>query len=233
MSYCVNCGVELAESEKACPLCLVPVINPAKPYTPTAERNFPDVPVRGYKRGYRELLAPLAILMLIPIAVSITADVLTNYKITWSAYIVMSLILCAAYIFPPLIFKKPQLILCLTLDWICAGAFIYFISRITGGEWFEDVGFPIIMIAGALIIGLAALFTRTALPRTKKIALVLFAIALQVVCTELLINAHFGAVAEVSWSLYAFVPLVILGLFLLMLARNRRLKEHVRRRLHY
>ena len=28
MSYCVNCGVELAPSEKNCPLCGTPVINP-------------------------------------------------------------------------------------------------------------------------------------------------------------------------------------------------------------
>ena len=33
MSYCVNCGVELAPSEKRCPLCGVEVVNPAKPWT--------------------------------------------------------------------------------------------------------------------------------------------------------------------------------------------------------
>ena len=30
MSYCVNCGVKLAKSEKKCPLCNTPVINPNK-----------------------------------------------------------------------------------------------------------------------------------------------------------------------------------------------------------
>lgn len=28
MSYCVNCGVELDRSLRACPLCNTPVINP-------------------------------------------------------------------------------------------------------------------------------------------------------------------------------------------------------------
>ena len=28
MSYCVNCGVKLAKSEKKCPLCNTKVINP-------------------------------------------------------------------------------------------------------------------------------------------------------------------------------------------------------------
>ena len=30
MSYCVNCGVRLAKSEHACPLCNTKVINPNK-----------------------------------------------------------------------------------------------------------------------------------------------------------------------------------------------------------
>ena len=32
MSYCVNCGVELADSERRCPLCHTEVHNPRQPY---------------------------------------------------------------------------------------------------------------------------------------------------------------------------------------------------------
>ena len=38
--YCVNCGVELADSEKKCPLCGMPVFHPDIPRTP-AEPPFP------------------------------------------------------------------------------------------------------------------------------------------------------------------------------------------------
>ena len=31
MSYCVHCGVELADSEKRCPLCHTRVVDPASP----------------------------------------------------------------------------------------------------------------------------------------------------------------------------------------------------------
>ncbi len=52
MSYCVNCGVELDRSEKACPLCGVEVLNPRQPYDDQAPRPYP-------KRLIRSMLASI------------------------------------------------------------------------------------------------------------------------------------------------------------------------------
>ena len=41
MSYCVNCGVKLAPSEKKCPLCGVPVVNPRDPWVEPSHRPYP------------------------------------------------------------------------------------------------------------------------------------------------------------------------------------------------
>ena len=42
MSYCVNCGVELCDSAKECPLCNTPVINPRKPGQGQGISPFPE-----------------------------------------------------------------------------------------------------------------------------------------------------------------------------------------------
>ena len=42
MSYCVNCGVELDASARACPLCGTPVVNPRAPVQPDALLPFPE-----------------------------------------------------------------------------------------------------------------------------------------------------------------------------------------------
>ena len=47
MSYCVNCGVELAASERRCPLCGVEVINPREPFDENGER--PEMPTAGQR----------------------------------------------------------------------------------------------------------------------------------------------------------------------------------------
>jgi len=41
MSYCVNCGVELDRSLRACPLCNTPVINPRELEQKSAGSAFP------------------------------------------------------------------------------------------------------------------------------------------------------------------------------------------------
>ena len=46
MSYCVNCGVELARCEKKCPLCGVEAVNPASPAGPEGEA-FPQAQGAG------------------------------------------------------------------------------------------------------------------------------------------------------------------------------------------
>ena len=42
MSYCVNCGVELADSERRCPLCHTEVHNPRQPYDRKIPKPFPN-----------------------------------------------------------------------------------------------------------------------------------------------------------------------------------------------
>ena len=42
MSYCVNCGVELDRSAKACPLCNTPVINPNELQRKEQKTPFPQ-----------------------------------------------------------------------------------------------------------------------------------------------------------------------------------------------
>ena len=41
MSYCVQCGVRLAQQEKKCPLCGTPVINP-NPQETKEDHLYPD-----------------------------------------------------------------------------------------------------------------------------------------------------------------------------------------------
>ena len=67
MSYCVNCGVELAETEKKCPLCDTEVINPHSPWKEPEDPPFPTnyEVAKPVNRG--KVATFIAILLLIPI----------------------------------------------------------------------------------------------------------------------------------------------------------------------
>lgn len=53
MSYCVNCGVELSEELRSCPLCQTPVYHPEK--EKNAEEAVPVFPVSGERWMWSEM----------------------------------------------------------------------------------------------------------------------------------------------------------------------------------
>jgi uncharacterized membrane protein YvbJ len=71
MSYCVNCGVELERSLKACPLCGVPVINPLEKEAPEAPPAFPTVRDELKKKDRTFWVGFFSLLYLVPIATCI------------------------------------------------------------------------------------------------------------------------------------------------------------------
>ena len=92
MSYCVNCGVKLADSEPVCPLCQTPVINPNQP-TDT-HRAYPDHMDRfPQKHINRMFVFRLAWLVAgIVSATFLLCDFFTAGSIGWSVYVVLGVL---------------------------------------------------------------------------------------------------------------------------------------------
>ena len=66
MSYCVNCGVELDETLRRCPLCGTEVINPNQRSAPDpAARPFPSKVEQLERRAVRRFFTVMATLMLL------------------------------------------------------------------------------------------------------------------------------------------------------------------------
>jgi peptidoglycan/LPS O-acetylase OafA/YrhL len=229
MSYCVNCGVELGATEKRCPLCGTVVINPELLNPPPAKPKYPPKPIRGYKTGFREFVLPLALILLIPVIITALADWLINGALTWSAYVVASILLCMVIILPPLWVRRQKPMLAVVIDWIATIAFVYAVSRLSGGTWFAPIGLPVTLIAGALITCLVWFFSRKKLGKLVYAALVLFAIAIFTLATDIIVAAHYSSQTP-TWSLFAAVPCVLIALAMLIINRNSALKERIKQR---
>ena len=84
--YCVKCGVELADSEKKCPLCGTTAFHPdvsrklADPPYPTERRlRAEDVTRSG-------VLFVLTVLALLPAVICLLCDWRINNAIVWSGF---------------------------------------------------------------------------------------------------------------------------------------------------
>ena len=235
MSYCVNCGVELAASEKCCPLCHVEVLNPKIPWKEPVEYPYPrhlDMIVQKVDRRYFATL--IGMLLVIPCVITVLINIISCGRLTWSAYVIGALALAYIFILLPFFFKKYHTVIFLSAD--CAAVLLYllFIERINGGDWFLGLGLPLTAAFSVCVILLALLFAgkrrRSVLVKTGA---VLIAIGVFVVCVDVIVHLYTVATVKPGWSLYALVPCAVLGAAALVLEHRENFKERIRRRMFY
>ncbi len=232
MSYCVNCGVELAPSEKRCPLCGVEVKNPAAPWVEPAMTPYPSRMENLQSHiDSRYLAAFSSLLMLIPLFLCLFCDLLDG-GLSWSLLVGGALGLLFLYALFPYITNKTTLPVLLSIDTVGTLLYLKLIEFVSGGQWFLRLGMPICLSAGFFLVALTGIFhMNKRMGGLVRTACVFFAAGLFLVFLELILNQyHTGVVFLLNWSIYPLIPCVILGVSALLLNRRIRLKDEFRRR---
>ena len=233
MSYCVNCGVELASSEKKCPLCDTIVINPQNPQTDTYDRPYPRYVEKIIDRiDHRYGAALISVLLPFPALICLILDIGDGDGISWSIYVIGALIVLFTCILLPSFFKKHHTVLYAMLDTIVVLLYLWVINYgASSGGWFMPLAMPITLCTSALM---AITFFSI---RSKKIrglynvSAVLFFAGILTVCINMIINAYIGLQIIPTWSLFALVPCVIMSILFMLLEKRNKLKEEIKRRL--
>lgn len=236
MSYCVNCGVELAPSEPRCPLCDTEVINPADPWKEPEHRPYPtylEAVVKRVDKKYFCMLA--AVLMLIPVVVCLLVDILTAGEITWSGYVVGAILMMMVICLVPLAYGKRRWLLFLLLDIAAVLGYLLYIDAANEGiGWFLPLAMPITLASGAIV----GLFIHYLRHRKKKGILAVFSLffigcGTLTVLIELFVRVYRGLSFVPRWSWYAFAPCLLTGVAFLILNRRNKWKDSVKKRLFF
>lgn len=236
MSYCVNCGVELAPSEEKCPLCKTSVINPTNPWKEPKEYPYPnriETIVRHVDVQYFTLLATL--LLMVPVFICLINDLFLHAgDITWSVYVVGGAgLLFVFFLLPLLLHKKRNPYVCLTLDVAALLIFLLLIDyKSDGPPWFLHLGMPLTLTLGFLAAFMTIWFkTRRPRPVLISIGLILYAAGIYTICTEMIINAYQQLSVLPHWSLYSFIPCALSGTIFILLNKHQALRENIYKRL--
>ncbi len=236
MSYCVNCGVELADSEKYCPLCQTEVLNPRMAWKEPSVMPYPPKLDRLMLRIDRKYLAALiSTFMLLPIIVTLLSDWLSNEGVlSWSLYVLGAELLMEVWFVLPLIAKRYRLLTFLALDCLAAMAYLLAIEQIANQSWFLPLAFPISLAASCLLLLSAYLFRKAwgqqVIPR---FIICLSCMGLMAIVVEVATDLYLKSAVYLNWSPYVLTPCILMVGLLLIFNSKRHLKEEIRKRMFY
>lgn len=234
MSYCVNCGVELEASLRECPLCNTPVMNPRELNKEAAKSPYPT------DKGLVEVVKRKDFGILLTVVLTTTGftclllNLLVFNSSLWSLIVIGSCLCLFVFTFPAIFYSKMQVWLTLLSDAVSVIFYLFLITFMTETDsWFWQLGLPIVVLLTVLaeVLALLARF----IPLTVlSCALYLF-VATPAFCValELLIGHMLERSYRITWSAIVLTVCVIIDFALVTILAKKRLRNEVRRRLHF
>lgn len=231
MAYCVQCGVELMQGDRKCPLCATPV------YLPQSEKS--EQPLFSSPKGYHEpqstvskigVMFLVTLLFLLPIVISLLCDFNINGKITWSPYVVGGLILFYTVFLLPIWFDRPNPVIFSSVDFACVALYLLMTDLLTDGGWFLPFGFPIVGALGLIIISVITLTYYLKRGHLFIFGGACIAIGGFAQLMELLMNLTFKINSTFIWSPYPLTSFFIIGMGLIIIGICRPLRESLKKK---
>ncbi len=234
MSYCVNCGVELSAGQEECPLCNTPVINPKELVKEREEPPFPKEKgqVETVKRKDLGFLVSAVVL-----AAAITCGLLNMLvfnKTAWSLAVIGVCVILWVMLVPVVIYTKQSIYISVFLDGVAIAVYLYMLAyMIHRDDWLWGLGVPIVLLI--TVIAEVFILCVRKLPKSfLTIALYVFtAIGIGCVGLEILIDLYVSGEIQILWSAVVLTVCVIVDITIITMLSRRRLRNAVRRRLHF
>ena len=228
--YCIKCGVELADSEKVCPLCGTRVFHPDLPCGQAESPYPPDVSPRVEDVSRAGVLFVLTVLFLLPAVISVLCDWRLSGGIVWSGYVVGGLVLLYTTVVLPLWFKRPNPVIFVPLDFAAIILYLLYIDLATGGHWFLTFAFPVAGSIGVLITTVVALLRYVRRGYLYIFGGALIAAGGLAMLLEFLLNLTFGVHQTFFWSFYPLAAGALLGVMLIIIAVCPPLRRSLHRK---
>lgn len=228
MSYCVNCGVKLKQSEKVCPLCNTKVINPNNlkdKFTPAYSQV-----VEKHKEINKKYLCELITVVLICAAIiTVLCDLIFTGNSTWSIYVIVSILFLDSKL-SFILFKNK--FIPLLIDLFATETLIYVIAYLNKGlHWFYYLVCPFIFIIWFYIVLCAFVLNKKKFNLLRRFSVAFSFISVILLTIEMCVDMFKYEKIFINWSIYAILPITIIGLILFIISYNRKLMDEIKQRI--
>ncbi len=222
--YCIKCGVELAETEKSCPLCKTVVCHPDFANT-TVEAQYPPKTLPDKEKQTRVFCFVVLAFFLIALFIIPLCDMQFDKTVEWAGFVIGGILLFYEIFVLPFWFKKPNPVIFVPCGFTAVALYLHYVCAATAGDWFLTLALPIVVGVGAIVTAVVTL-----VKYVKKGKLFIFggagvALGAFMLPIELLVNYTFGVTNFVAWSIYPLICLILIGGLLIFLGIYRPARE--------
>jgi hypothetical protein len=224
MIVCKNCGVELENDMRNCPLCGEPVSGQGKALVPDSDPQQP-FQYRGTMTQHQKKFTWEIISMILFAAIMATfiIDFIINKRITWSEYPVAISLVIFSYV-SLFAFWHQRSIVQMAGSFILSAIFLFLLDVLTGDpRWSIKLGIPL-LLAGNLVTAAVILVIRQS--KYKGINLIAYAFlgaALLCICIDGILSVFKTGALHIEWSV--IVAGCTVPVFLVLLFVHFRLKK--------
>lgn len=229
--YCVSCGVRLADTEKKCPLCGTVVYHPDIQQSPQ-KPLYPADKMPERKSNAKALNGAIIILFLIPLILSLFADMQLDGVVDWFGYVAGGLVVAYTIIALPLWFYRPNPVIFVPCDFAAVTAYLLYIDLATSGGWFLSFALPLAAGLTVIVCTVVTLFRYLRRGKLYILGGAFMALGGLMLLMEYLMSITFG-LPLIGWSVYPLVGLAAIGGLLIYLAINSAAREMMERKLFF
>lgn len=154
--YCIKCGVELADSEKVCPLCGTRVYHPDIEIK-TTEPPFPEYKLREPRMNLRGIMFIVTMIFAALIVQLVICNISISNASEWSGYAIGAVLLLYELVALPLWFKRPNPVIFVPCGFAAVLAYLLYIDLAVHGGWFLKFAFPVVGAYGLLVTAVVTL----------------------------------------------------------------------------
>ena len=228
--YCIKCGVELADTEKSCPLCGTTVYHPELAQKAVAP-NYPLYRRPHSRINRRGLLFLISMFYLMLAIQLVVCEFFVFAELNWSLYAIGGLALSYIFIILPLWFSRPNPVIFVPCDFAAVALYLWFINDFNRASWFVTFALPIIFAAAIIVTAIIAL--------SRYIGRGYFLISggasvltgAFIVMIEMLLHVTFAPPKFYFWSVYPLIAFTLLGIALIIVGVCRPLRESIAKKI--
>lgn len=237
MSYCVQCGVKLEQTLKSCPLCHTPVINPNELKEATLSDGIgPFATVKGEVEPMKKHDMGLWLTLVLG-STALACGILNLFVFNhnyWSIPVIGACIILWLFFCPRMFLPKIPV----SLNLIASAASVIFyelaITLMTENDrWFYGLALPITLVIMALTALYGVLYKFVSKSLIASALYLFIDAAFLSVAVECFVDKFIRQEIHIFWSAIVFSVCAVISVALFAILSIKRLRETVRKRLHF